>query len=258
MFFILSKALAAVLNPFFWLIFLLSWAFLTKNVERKRRLVGVLLVASVLLTNPLLIRLAYRCWEVNPVKISCLDKVSYDGAIVLGGFGRENVEFEDRFQFSESANRLTQALELYHQGRVKRVIVTGGSAAILTEKKGEGEAVERFLERIKFPQEGLLVEGASRNSYENAIMTAELLKKQGADQETFLLCTDGWHMRRAMACFEKAGLKVIPFSTSGERPIFDEPTPNRLLVPDMRGFERWSMLAKEMVGLFVYKISGKA
>ncbi|MDA7891616.1 YdcF family protein [Akkermansiaceae bacterium] len=79
----------------------------------------------------------------------------------------------------------------------------------------------------------------------------------GADQEAFLLCTDGWHMRRAVACFEKAGLKVIPFSTNGERPLFDEPTPNRLLVPDMRGFERWSKLAKEMVGYGVYWATGK-
>ena len=210
-----------------------------------------------MLTNPFLARVAYRGWEISPVEIESLSDQKYEGAIVLGGFGGENEAFGDRFEFSESANRLTQALELYHQGRVKRVIVTGGSAAILTEKTGEGEAVERFLGRLKFPQEGLLVEGASRNSYENAIMTAELLKKQGADQETFLLCTDGWHMRRAVACFEKAGLKVIPYSTSGERPLFDEPTPNRLLVPDMRGFERWSKLAKEMVGYGVYWVTGK-
>ena len=64
-------------------------------------------------------------------------------------------------------------------------------------------------------------------------------------------------MRRAVACFEKAGLKVIPFSTSGERPLFDEPTPNRLLVPDMRGFERWSKLAKEVIGYGVYWVAGK-
>ena len=209
------------------------------------------------MTNPFLIRVAYRAWEISPVEIVSSSEQKYEGAIVLGGFGRENEMFGDRFEFSESANRLTQALELYHQDRVKRVIVTGGSAAILTEKAGEGEAVERFLERLKFPKEGLLVEGASRNSYENATMTAELLKEQGADQEAFLLCTDGWHMRRAVACFEKAGLKVIPFSTSGERPIFDEPTPNRLLVPDMRGFERWSKLAKEMVGYGVYWATGK-
>ena len=210
-----------------------------------------------MLTNPFLTRVAYRVWEISPLEIASLSEQNYEGAIVLGGFGGENEAFGDRFEFSESANRLTQALELYHQGRVKRVIVTGGSAAILTEKTSEGEAVERFLGRLKFPQEGLLVEGASRNSYENAIMTAELLKKQGADQETFLLCTDGWHMRRAVACFEKAGLKVIPFSTSGERPLFDEPTPNRLLVPDMRGFERWSKLAKEVIGFLVYEITGK-
>ena len=210
-----------------------------------------------MLTNPFLTRVAYRVWEISPLEIASLSEQNHEGAIVLGGFGGENEAFGDRFEFNESANRLTQALELYYQGRVKRVIVTGGSAAILTEKTSEGEAVERFLGRLKFPQEGLLVEGASRNSYENAIMTAELLKKQGADQETFLLCTDGWHMRRAVACFEKAGLKVIPFSTSGERPLFDEPTPNRLLVPDMRGFERWSKLAKEVIGFLVYEITGK-
>ncbi|MDB4537639.1 YdcF family protein [Akkermansiaceae bacterium] len=201
--------------------------------------------------------MAYRVWEISPVEIESLSEQKYEGAIVLGGFGNENEVFGDRFEFSESANRLTQALELYHTGKVGEIIVTGGSTAILTEKTGEGEAVERFLGRLKFPQEGLLVEGASRNSYENAIMTAELLKKQGADQKTFLLCTDGWHMRRAVACFEKAGLKVIPFSTSGERPLFDEPTPTRLLVPDMRGFERWSRLAKEMVGYGVYWATGK-
>ncbi|MGB0328571.1 MAG: YdcF family protein, partial [Akkermansiaceae bacterium] len=224
---------------------------------RRRKLVLLCLLGCLVLTNPFLARVAYRVWEISPVEIESLSEQKYEGAIVLGGFGGENEVFGDRFEFSESANRLTQALELYHQGRVKRVIVTGGSAAILTEKTGEGEAVERFLGSLKFPQEGLLVEGASRNSYENAIMTAELLKKQGADQETFLLCTDGWHMRRAVACFEKAGLKVIPFSTSGERPLFDEPTPNRLLVPNMRGFERWSKLAKEVIGFLVYEITGK-
>lgn len=257
MFFILSKALAVVLNSICWLVFLLIWALVTKSVTKKKRLFRLVLLGIVLLTNPFLIRVAYRGWEISPVGIASLSEQKYEGAVVLGGFGKENEVFGDRFEFSESANRLTQALELYHQGRVKRVIVTGGSAAILTEKTGEGEAVERFLGRLKFPQEGLLVEGASRNSYENAIMTAELLKKQGADQETFLLCTDGWHMRRAVACFEKVGLKVIPFSTSGERPLFDEATPNRLLVPDMRGFERWSRLAKEMVGYGVYWATGK-
>lgn len=93
------------------------------------------------------------------MEIASLSEQKYEGAIVLGGFGRENGVFGDRFEFSDSANRLNQALELYRQSRVKQVIVTDGSAAILTEKMGEGDAVERFLERLKFPQEELLVEG---------------------------------------------------------------------------------------------------
>jgi len=191
------------------------------------------------LTNRFLVRVAYRFWEVSPVGIASLSEQKYGWAIVLGGFGRENEVFGDRFEFSESANRLTQALEIYHQGRVKRVIVTG-----------ERVAVERFLKRLKFPKEGLLVEGAFRNSSKNRTMTSNLLKEKGADKEAFLLYTDGWHMRRS-------GLKVIPFSSSGERPLFDEPTPDRQLVPDTRGFERWSKLAKEMVVYGVYRATGK-
>ena len=135
--------------------------------------------------------------------------------------------------------------------------MTGGSAAILSEKTGEEDTVAKNLERLKFPKEKWLMEGALRNPYENAFMTAELLEERGAVQESFLLCTDGWHMRRAAACFRKAGLKVIPFSTSGEHLLLDEPTPNHLLVPDMRGFERWSKLAKQVVSYCVYWATGK-
>ena len=247
-----------VLNPVCWLIFFLTWALFTKSFTRRKRLVRMVLFGSVLLTNPLLIRVAYRCWEVNPVEISSLGDLPYDGAIVLGGFGRENIEFGDRFDFGESAYRLTQALELYHTGKVKKVVVTGGSAEIFGEKRSEGEAVERYLERVKFPEHALLLEGNSRNTNENALKTFALLKDQRMTACSFLLLTDGWHMRRAVACFNKAELNVVPFSTSGTEAIFDELTPNRLLVPDMSGFERWSTLAKEMAGLFVYKISGKA
>lgn len=114
MFFILSQLLAFVLNPVCWLIFFLIWALFTKGVTRRKRLVGMVLLGSVLLTNPLLIRLAYRCGEVTPVDISSLDKTPSVEAIVLGKFGNDNVEFGDRFEFGESANRLAQALELSH------------------------------------------------------------------------------------------------------------------------------------------------
>ena len=77
------------------------------------------------------------------MEIVSLSEQKYEGAIVLGGFGKENEVFGDRFEFNKSANRLTQALELYYLGRVKRVIVTGGSAAILTKKTGEEDGRRR-------------------------------------------------------------------------------------------------------------------
>ena len=77
-------------------------------------MVWLCLIECFVLTNPFLVRVAYRFWEISPVEIASLPEQTYDGAIVLGGFGKENEVFGDRFEFGESANRLTQALEIYH------------------------------------------------------------------------------------------------------------------------------------------------
>ena len=258
MFFFLSKLLILLLSPLFWLLVLLLWAGFTKKESRRKRLVSFAFAWAILMTNPLVLRSANRLWQIDRVEISALEEAPYDCAIVLGGFGEENVQFRDRFDFFQSANRLTQALELHAQGRVKKILITGGSAAVLGEKRSEGLAVERFLERIDFPKEDLLIESRARNTHENAEKTALLLEQEGMSGGRFLLLTDGFHMRRAQACFAKAGLRVDPFSTSGEGPVLRDPTPNRLIVPNSRGFELWQRLAKEVVGLIVYKVTGRA
>ncbi len=52
------------------------------------------------------------------------------------------------------------------------------------------------------------VESASRNTVENALFSAPLLKRDGID--SIILVTHGYHMRRARYLFEQAGLRVVP------------------------------------------------
>ena len=258
MFFLFSKLFAFVLNPLVWMCIVLFWAWRTKNDTRRRRLAFLAFWGLIIFSNPFLLRVTYRIWEVEPVKITSPQEGPYDAAIVLGGFGNEQEEFKDRMDFGGSANRLTQALELYQQERVEAILITGGATQILTKKRNEGVATERFLKRIKFPTNDLLIERNSRNTFENSLNSASMLENYNLAHGRFLLMTDGWHMRRALSCFRKAGLDVSPFSTSGVGPIFDGLTPNRMIVPDPRGFELWRRIFKEITGFIVYRVSGKS
>ena len=258
MFFLFSKLFAFALNPLLWLGVVLLWAWRTKNDSRRKRLALLAFWGFLICSNPFLLRIAYRVWEVEPVRITSLRENPFDAAIVLGGFGGEHKEFGDRIDFGESANRLTQALELYQQERVEAILITGGATQILTKKRNEGVATELFLKRIKFPTKDLLVEKNSRNTFENASNSAFMLKNSGLAHGRFLLLTDGWHMRRALSCFRKSGLDVSPFSTSGEGPIFDGLTPKVMIVPNPRGFELWQRLFKEITGFIIYRLTGKS
>jgi uncharacterized SAM-binding protein YcdF (DUF218 family) len=77
---------------------------------------------------------------------------------------------------------------------------------------------------LHFPVE---VVGPVRNTHDEAVAVSELARQRGWGQ--VILVTHPWHMRRAAAAFEKAGVKVIcvpcvesqydlgTFDTAGDR-----------------------------------------
>lgn len=76
---------------------------------------------------------------------------------------------------------------------------------------GQGSAGENIADYLRFhgvPATAIVREGRSLSTRENAVYTAELLHKHTG--ETVVLLTSDFHMRRAVACFRKAGVKVLP------------------------------------------------
>ncbi len=61
------------------------------------------------------------------------------------------------------------------------------------------------------------VETASEDTWENAEFSAAILKKQGIN--SVYLVTQGWHMRRAILAFHRAGMTVTAVPTSLETPV---------------------------------------
>jgi uncharacterized SAM-binding protein YcdF (DUF218 family) len=87
------------------------------------------------------------------------------------------------------------------------IIVSGGrvyptSASIAT-------VTRRFLVDLGIPADQILMEDQSRDTYENALFSKQLCDRAGFDRP--LLVTSGFHLKRAMYCFESVGLAVTPF-----------------------------------------------
>jgi uncharacterized SAM-binding protein YcdF (DUF218 family) len=54
----------------------------------------------------------------------------------------------------------------------------------------------------------VIVENGSRSTYENALESRKLLERRGI--RAVILVTDASHMLRAVCCFRKQGIHVIP------------------------------------------------
>jgi uncharacterized SAM-binding protein YcdF (DUF218 family) len=116
-------------------------------------------------------------------------------------------------------------VRLAHAADIQRrtglpVLLSGGG--VYEGNEPEAVIMGRAL-RARFGMGARWLEKESRNTAENARLSAAMLKKDGID--SVVLVTHAIHMRRAARSFERAGLGVIPapthyYSTPDARPGF--------------------------------------
>lgn len=133
--------------------------------------------------------------------------------VVLGGGTRGSDPPRPMTEINEAGDRLIYGARLYHDGAAPIVLVTGGSIEWLTPEgiSPEAEDMSSLMEMFGVPRESLWLEGRSRNTYENALYSKELLAEAGVDD--IILVTSAMHMPRSRPLFEAQGLNVIPAPT---------------------------------------------
>ena len=250
MFFILSKILFFIISPSSWIIGLLIYALWTKNPKRRKRAIIANLVLFLILTNTFLAQRFVGMWEYEKRNIA--DLKTYEVGILLGGYSTELRETYDFTTLSKNANRFVQTVELYASGKIKKILLSGGNGMIGSEFEETTSSI-RLLQRMGVKREDILFEKQSRNTYENAVYSAEILKEKYPNQQ-FLLITSAFHQRRAMACFKKQGLNCDAFSADikSESKI----AITNIIAPDTENIELWQLTIKEMVGYVAYKMRG--
>ena len=192
-------------------------------------------------------------WEIPPLPYRQLQG-EYDAAIVLSGVTASDKGPHDRVHLHKGGDRIMHAVQLYKLGLAKKILITGGSGLLETDSISESERMQRVMILSGIPEKDILLEESSRNTYENAQFSKPLLDEH-FPAGRFLLVTSAFHMRRSMACFEKAGVAVQPFSTD----FYSTDTAYRFehfVIPYAEAIATWGKLLKEWFGIITYKLMG--
>lgn len=127
----------------------------------------------------------------------------YDAVVVLGGLTDDRAALASGLpSYNGASERMHAAFEILRENKAKTMILSGGT--MYPESPSEAELLRRQLERWGADLSPVIVEGESRNTKENALFSARILKEKGA--KSVLVVTSAFHMKRALACFEAAGI----------------------------------------------------
>ena len=248
-----SKWLPQMFYPLNLGLWLLLVAFGLLIARRVRSASFCLLFAIAILlvfSSPLSVNL-YRQHEQTflPTRIDSLP--SAEAIVVLGG--DVDIPLPPRSESQIRGNRALHAFRLYQAGKGKLIVVSGTNVFPQKEMKSEAVYTAKLLSEWGVPSDSIVIEDRSRNTYQNATETKNLLDSIGV--EKVLLVTSAFHMPRALATFRTAGVDATP-SPSGYS-VADYHRPAILnWIPSLGNLGKMQAWMHEKLGIIVYRYRG--
>jgi uncharacterized SAM-binding protein YcdF (DUF218 family) len=143
-----------------------------------RAVLGLIVVAVVVVGGT-----AFRIWQFGRV-----DDRSHADVIIVLGAAQYNGD-----PSSVLANRLNQALSLYHQGVADQIVTVGGRQP--RDRYTEAQAGEKYLIDRGVPNPNVTEVNSGNDTLTSLRAAADMLKQHG--WHTAILVSDPWHMFRA-------------------------------------------------------------
>jgi uncharacterized SAM-binding protein YcdF (DUF218 family) len=253
MFFFLSKTLSYLVMPLTIIFILLALALILRNPRWKKIALWTGIGLLYLFCNSFLANEAMHAWEVDTVPYA--EMRPHTLGIVLTGATVPFRTPNDRVYFQRGADRVTHTVQLYKLGLIKKILISGGSGMLLREEEPEANKFKKAMIMMGVDSANILIENETRNTAESAREVVKLLDSLHYRSEDCLLITSAFHMRRSLACYQKVGLKLEPFTTD----FYSHPETYYLdsyLLPKLEALMIWHKLFKEWVGLAAYKAAG--
>lgn len=167
--------------------------------------VGVFLLLAVFPVGYWMTEKLENRFPTNP---ALPDRVA--GIIVLGGTVDQILTLSrQQPALTSGAERLTEFIRLGYLFPDAELVFTGGSGSVFTQPLKETEVARLFFEQMHFDEGRVVYESESRNTFENAILSRDLVNP--GPNDVWILVTSAMHMPRAVGCFRQAGWNIIPY-----------------------------------------------
>jgi uncharacterized SAM-binding protein YcdF (DUF218 family) len=176
----------------------------------------------------------------------------YDAAILLGGVGDDRAEATwGQRAFNDNNERLLETFDLLRSGKARYAIVSGGDIAVQRADLIEARVLVEQLVAWGIDRDRLVVEGEARNTRENAVYSAAIVRARG--WHDVIIVTSAFHMPRAYGCFRAVGLAVdtspVDFRSYGGDFRGE-------LIPRADHLQQSTAALREWLGRVVYRVRG--
>jgi uncharacterized SAM-binding protein YcdF (DUF218 family) len=222
-----------------------GWLLRRRWPRMGRSIILVTVILLYTLCTPIVASFLLRSLEPDPV-VSLPPPPGTGAIVVLGG----DADSDGREFGGDSAGVLTLTRIRYAAILQRRtglpVLITGGPL------HDGGPPVSILMQHVLTDELDIpvrWVEDASRNTWENALFTAQMLRHDNIKK--ILLVTNAWHMPRAKAAFLANGLQVIPAPTGFTAWPGDIAS---ALLPDAKALPNSAYAIHEMIGLVWYRL----
>ncbi|HEY1872675.1 MAG TPA: YdcF family protein [Chitinophagaceae bacterium] len=252
--FLLGKLFLLLLRPLTWIVIIFLIGIVSKNPARKKRLVLAAFILLLFFSNPFFFRLLAKGYEKKAVILAQNER--YQAGILLGGFVSYNIK-KDKAYFSEASDRFIETALLYKTGHISKVIVSAGNGYVVKHNFQEASFAKDRLVELGITAQDIFTDGLSRNTYQNAVNTKQICDSLHLTGP-FLLISSAMHLPRAEALFARQKLNVRSYPCD----FITENIANNFwedyLVPSSNTLYYWDNFIKEVSGLLIYKIIGRA
>lgn len=184
--------------------------------------------------------------HVSPIRSDDLKHHNVQAIVVLGGgVDNEALEYNGPALSPDAMSRLMYGVHLSRTTNVPMAYSGGIGWAGANGQASEAQVAALALSRIGAPPLRWQ-EGQSRDTRENALLTAALLKNDGITH--MALVTHAWHMPRSVRQFEAAGLHVTPAPMGYMR---SDLSPMLQWLPSGKGLRDSGWVIREWLGLLL-------
>lgn len=256
--FVFSKLFWLVLQPskLFWLLGLLSTIGLLLPVGKRLQRFCKLVLACLFSLLTVIVFFPVDDWLTYPLENRFPQPVTLpstvDGIIILGGaFDSILTDRHNQISANGHIERVTEAISLHKQFPTATVLYTGGTGFLKQSDRGGADIAQTFFEQLGISSEKFVFESESRNTFENALYSKELINPSA--NQNWVLVTSAFHMPRSVGIFNNIGWKVIPYPVDYNS-VYPEKHPGIEFGGKLSTIDK---VTKEYVGLISYRLLGR-